>query len=93
MVGSLVYFIALYTSSKGLSEVDSTIDLPLSIIELEIIFMDVVCRAGGGFDNGKTPMSEESLRRPTSIFLYCGVVIRGTLFASLEIVLGVMKSN
>ena len=31
------------------------------------MWMDAVYEAGGGFDNGKTPMSEESLRRPTPI--------------------------
>ena len=39
----------------------------LSMIEVEIIFMDSVYKEGGGFENGKTPMSEESLRRPTLI--------------------------
>ena len=58
---------ALYTSSKGLSDVDLAIDFPLSMMEVEIIFMDAVCEVGGGFDNGKTPMSEEMLRMHTPI--------------------------
>ena len=32
------------------------------------MFMDALYEGGGGFDNGKTPMSEESLIRPTQIF-------------------------
>ena len=59
---------ALYTSSKGLSDVDLAIDFPLSMMEVEIIFMDAVCEVGGGFDNGKTPMSEDSLGRTTPMF-------------------------
>ena len=57
----------LYTSLKGLSRSDSTMDFPLSMIEVEIILMDVDCETGGGFDNRKTPMSDDSLRRPTPI--------------------------
>ena len=41
---------------------------PLCMKEVEIIFMDSVCEARGGFENGKTPMSGESLRIPTPIF-------------------------
>ena len=59
---------ALYNSSKGLSDVDSTIDFPLSMIEVEIIFIDVVYGAGVRFDKGKTPMREESLVRSTPMF-------------------------
>ena len=57
------------------------------------MLIDEICEAGGGFDNGKTPISEESLIRPTLMSLYCGVVKSGMLFASLAIALGVMKSN
>ena len=55
------------------------------MIEVEIIFMDAVCEAGGGFDNGKTSMREESLRIPTPMLLYYGVVISGMFFASFVI--------
>ena len=58
----------LYISSKGLSDVDQTMDFPLSIIEVEIIFMDAYYETRGGFDNGKDPMREESFRSPTPIF-------------------------
>ena len=43
--------------SKGVNDADSTIDFHLSIIKVEIMFMDAVCEGGGGFDNVKTPMS------------------------------------
>ena len=66
MEESLVYWIALQTSSKGVRDVDSlTFNFPLSIKVIEIILIDVVCEAGGGLDNGKTPMSDESLISPT----------------------------
>ena len=84
---------ALYTYSKGPSDVDSAIDFPFSMIKVEVVCMDAVCEVGGIFDNEKTPMSEESLRRPTPMFRYCRVVRSGTFFASFEIALGVMKSN
>ena len=41
------------------------------------MFMDVVYEAGGGFYNGKNPMREYSLRIPTLIFCYYGVVRSG----------------
>ena len=46
----------MYISSEGLSDSGSTMDFPLSMIEVEIIFMDVDCETGGGFDKGKTHM-------------------------------------
>ena len=49
-------------------DVGSTMDFPLSMIEVEIIFMDADCEIGGGFDNEKTPMREETFIRPIPIF-------------------------
>ena len=47
-------------------DVDSSaINFPLFIKVLEIILIDAVCEVGGGLDNGKTPMSDESLIRTT----------------------------
>ena len=57
------------------------------------MLIDVVCEAGGGSDEGKTPISEESLIRPTPMSLYYGVFRREMIFSSLVMVLGVMKSN
>ena len=53
----------------------------------------VVYEVGGGSDEGKTPISEESLIRPTPIPLYSGVFRRRILFASFVMELGVMKYN
>ena len=57
------------------------------------MLIDAVCEAGGGSDEGKTPISEESLIRPTPMPLYYGVFKSETLFASFVMALGVMKSN
>ena len=50
---------------------------------------------GGRFFNGNTPISEESLRRPTTMFLYYGAeeAKSETLFAELELVFGEQNSN
>ena len=84
---------ALYTYSKGLSDVDSTIYFPLSMIEVEIIFMHENYETRGGFYNRKTPMREESLRSPNPMLLYWWVVKSGTLFTLFEIAVGEMKYN
>ena len=57
------------------------------------MLIDAVCEARGGLDEGKTPISEESLIRPTPMSLYCRVFGSRTLFASFVMALGVMKSN
>ena len=57
------------------------------------MLMDAVCEVRGGSDEGKTPISEEYLIRPTPMSLYYGVFRRRTLFASFVMELGVMKSN
>ena len=44
------------------------------------MLIDAVCEAGGGSDEGKTPISEEYLIRPTPMSLYFGVFRSGTLF-------------
>ena len=52
------------------ADADSIIDFSLSRVpklEVNIIFMDASCEIGG-LDNGKNPMSEESLRIPTLMF-------------------------
>ena len=36
------------------------------------MLIDAVCEVGGGSDEGKTPISEESLIRPTPMSLYYG---------------------
>ena len=62
---------AWYISLKGLTDVESAIESPLSRVsklEVDIMFMDVVCEIGGGLGNGNTPMSEESFRRHTPMF-------------------------
>ena len=43
-------------------------DIPLSIIEVEIMFTDADYETGGGLDNGKIPMSGEYLMGPTPMF-------------------------
>ena len=43
-------------------------DFPLFGVEADIVLTDATREIGGGLDNGKTPMSEESLRRPTPMF-------------------------
>ena len=66
MAGSLVAWIALYISLKGETDEDSSaIAFPLSVRELEIILMDAVRKERGGSNEGKTPISEEYLMRPT----------------------------
>ena len=57
------------------------------------MLIDVVCEAGGGSDQGNTPISEEFLIRPTPMSLHYGVFRSGMLFASFVMALGVMKSN
>ena len=57
------------------------------------MLIDVVCEAGEGSNEGKTPMSEEYLIITTPMSLYYRVFKRGTLFASFVMALGVMKSN
>ena len=61
--------------------------------EVEIVLIYAVCEEGGGLDEGKTPISEEYLIRPTPMSLYCGVFRSRMLFASFVMALGVMKSN
>ena len=57
-----------YISSKGLIDVESTMDFPLSRVEVEIMFTDVGCEMGGGLDNEKISMSEEYLMIPNPMF-------------------------
>ena len=57
------------------------------------MLIDAVCEVGGGSNQGKNPMSEESLIRPNLMSLYCGVFRSGMLFQSFVMELGVMKSN
>ena len=57
------------------------------------MLIDMVCETGGWSNEGKTPISEDSLIRPTPMYLYYGVFKSGTLFASFVIALGVMKSS
>ena len=40
----------------------------LSMVEVDIMFTDSSYEIGGGLENGKIRMSEESLRRPTPMF-------------------------
>ena len=71
LMGGLVDWIALYISSKGLNDVGSASDFPLSReswLEDEIVFMDAVCDEGGGVCNEKKPMSEEYFNKPTPMF-------------------------
>ena len=66
MARSRVSWIALYISLKGEKDEDSLeIAFPLSVRELEIILMDAAHEARGGLEEGNTPISEESLMRPT----------------------------
>ena len=53
-------WIVWYISSKGLIDVDSAMEFPLFIIDIEIIFTDADYEIGGGFDNIKSPISVES---------------------------------
>ena len=57
------------------------------------MLMYAICEARGGSDEGKIPISEESLIRPTPMSLYCRVFRSGMLFASFVMALVVMKSN
>ena len=54
-----------YIYLKWLTNVGSAHESHLYMVEADTMFMDASYEIGGGLDNGKTPMSEESLRIPT----------------------------
>ena len=43
-------------------------DFPLSMVEVDIMLTDMDYEIGGGLDNRKIPIIEESLMRPTPMF-------------------------